>query len=256
MNKLKTILIDDEVDSIRVLELLLQKYCSNVEIVATASNVDQAIGAISMHKPHLVFLDIEMPDKNGFELFNTIKDLTFHTIIVTGYEKYAMQAIKYAAIDYLLKPVSAQDLKDAVAKIDPRALQNDPRTSHLFELLRNPASTYDKLIIPSQNGFKTLEMNQIICMKAMEGSYAIIQLEGGDKIVAAKALMYFETALPVESFCRVHRSHIVNLAHIVSFDNKTDELILSNGDVLSVSTRKRSAFRLKFSAFALRYLSQ
>ncbi|MFT4996641.1 MAG: two-component system LytT family response regulator [Bacteroidia bacterium] len=249
MNKLKTILIDDEVDSIRVLELLLQKYCSNVEIVATASNVDQAISAISIYEPHLVFLDIEMPDKNGFELFSAIGNLTFHTIVVTGYEKYAVQAIKYAAIDYLLKPVSAQDLKDAVAKVDPVTLQNDPRTSHLFELLRSPIAAYDKLVISSQNGFRTLEMSQIICLKAMEGSYAIIQLEDAGRVLATKALTYFETVLPADTFCRVHRSHIVNLAHIVSFDNKTDELVLSNGEIVSVSARKRSVFRLNFSAF-------
>lgn len=249
MNKLKTILVDDEQDSIRVLELYLEKYCPNVEIVATAQNVDDALLVIDKEKPHLVFLDIEMPDKNGFELLKTVDDLNFHTIIVTGYEKYAVQAIKYAAIDYLLKPISAQDLKDAVAKVDPLTLQNDPRTSHLFELLSNPISTYTKLVIPSHNGFKSLEIDDIVSLQAMEGSYTVLKMADGDRIVASKALTYFEEVLPEKAFFRAHRSHMVNLAFVLSFDSKADEIRLKNKEVFSVATRKRSAFRERFAAF-------
>lgn len=241
MKTLNAILIDDEEDSRAVLAALLRKHCPNVNIVAVADNAIEGVKAINEHDPHVVFLDIEMPGENGFSIYKEIKNPRFHTIIVSGYDQYALDAIKHAALDYLLKPVMKDELVKAVNKLDAEAISNDPRTEHLFNLLNDPIGAHEKLVIPSNKTYQVVDYSEIISIQGVQGSYSIIKLADNNKIVASDALNRFEDILPSERFLRVHRAHLISLSHIKKFDRMERLVHMKNGDEFTVSTRKTSA---------------
>jgi two-component system LytT family response regulator len=242
---MKAIIVDDEPDMIEVLQLLLTEKCPQVEIVATANNVNDGLAKISFHDPHVVFLDIEMPGKNGFDLLQSLPKIKFHTIIVSAYVDYAIKAIKFSALDYILKPVDVADLVKAVEKVDPKRMHNDPRLKHLNQLLEKDVRAYDKLMIPSSRGFKNVQLDDIVHMESQAGNYCTIYLKNGNQELLSKAMNYFEEILAEHDFFRINRSHLVNLYWVKSYINSTGEIQLTNGLIRIVSTRKRSVFRSK-----------
>ncbi|PCJ65002.1 MAG: hypothetical protein COA58_12085 [Bacteroidetes bacterium] len=248
MNKIRAVLIDDENDSIEVMKMLLSKHCPHVEIMGWANSVDTGFKIIKEHSPHLVFLDVEMPGKSGFELLRELPEKNFHVIMVTGYENYAIKAIKYSALDYILKPVDVEDLKNAVAKLDPLKLSSDPRLAHFGALLKEDTPVYDKLMISSLEGFKNINLSNIIYMESKSGNYCIFHLSNGSSEVVTKSMSHFEKLLPKDNFYRIHRSHLVNLNSVLSYENTTGELVLTNMQKLLVSVRKRSEFKKKMNA--------
>ncbi|MFT5823170.1 MAG: two-component system LytT family response regulator [Crocinitomix sp.] len=248
MKKIKAILIDDEPDTIEVLQLLLEMHCPEVQVVACANNVDDGLAKIEHHDPHLVFLDIEMPGKNGFDLLRAIPEVKFQTIIVSGFENYAISAIKFSALDYVLKPIDVADLVNAVSKVNPVRMSEDPRLGHLNELLQQEIGTYDKLIIPSTKGFKSLKLAEIEMMESQAGNYCTVFVNGGKQELLSKAMSYFEGILPVALFFRINRSHLVNMGFVKSYISRTGEVELQSGKKLIVSTRKRSTFKAKVGA--------
>jgi two-component system LytT family response regulator len=248
MNRITAVLIDDENDSIEVMQLLLGKHCPNVKIVAWANSVDAGLEIINEFNPHLVFLDVEMPGKNGFELLKEIVNPDFHVIMVTGYENYAIKAIKYSALDYILKPVDAEDLINAVAKLDPQRMSKDPRIAHFNELIKEDKVAYNKLMISSLGGFKNVTLNNIVYMESQAGNYCVFHLENGDSEVVTKSMSFFEKLLPDNKFYRIHRSHIVNLSKVVKYEGHTGEVVLVNDIQLTVSVRNRGEFKKKINA--------
>jgi two-component system LytT family response regulator len=248
MNKIKTVLIDDENDSIEVMQLLLGEHCPNIEIVAWANSVDDGHKIINEYKPHLVFLDVEMPGKNGFELLKEIDNPDFHVIMVTGYENYAIKAIKYSALDYILKPVDAEDLVNAVAKLNPQKMSKDPRLAHFNELIKEDKVAYDKLMISSLGGFKNITLNNIVYMESQAGNYCVFHLENGKSEVVTKSMSFFEKLLPDNKFHRIHRSHMINLSKVIKYESQTGEVVLVNDIQLTVSVRNRGEFKKKINA--------
>jgi len=221
---MKAIHIDDEKDSLEVMRILLEQHCPQVKLAASVSSVDEGLVAIKEHQPQLVFLDIEMPGKNGFALLDELQEYSFNLVMVTGYENYAIKAIKYSALDYLLKPLDAEELKGAVAKALETEDTAKNRLLHYRSLLAKNEDSYNSLMIASTDGYKNIEIDSLVCLKSESGSYCIMYFEDGSKELVSKPLNHFENLLPEDGFFRIHRSHLVNLKKIKSYDSKTSKV--------------------------------
>lgn len=241
MKTIRALLVDDEFDALVVLKLLLQKH-EHIDVVDTAQSVDEAREIIFRAKPDLVFLDIEMPQKSGFELLNAFPKPDFKVIFVTAYDQYAIKAFKYSALDYILKPVQATELEAAINKVIEQRNLEDLRLEQLHQLVEKEAS-FDRIIITSKKGFIVLQLDQIVRIESMPGNYAFFFLEDGRQFLCTKPLNHYEDILPEQSFFRIHRSFMVNLRHVVAFDNEGAEVTLIDQKKLPVAVRRRTDFR-------------
>jgi two-component system, LytTR family, response regulator len=237
------IIIDDEAKGRLALSQKLFTYCTQVQVVAEASNGQEALLLIQHHKPQLVFLDIEMPKMNGFEMLNALPEKNFHVIFTTAYDQYAIKAIKYAAFDYLLKPVDIEELKTAVEKIE---LKETNQTKKQVELLQqnieHSKKQLNKLAVPTLDGLLFFDINDIIHLEA-NSNYTFIHFLGKPKITASKTLKEFEELLPEEIFFRTHHSHLINLNYIKKYiKGDGGQIELQNGNVVDVSRRKKEEF--------------
>lgn len=248
MNKLKVVLVDDESDSLEVLKFMLKKSDVDVEVVASCNNAEDAIEMIQIHHPDLLFLDIEMPGNDGFTVLRAFDNPSFKVIIVTGYERYALRAIKFAAVDYLLKPIELEELNNAMEKVLNTFKDDDPRLQHLTELLRTD-SEINKIIIPNSKGFRTIPLSEIVSIESMPGGYSHFRLCDNLTTVVTKPMSYFEDILPKPRFCRVHRSTLINLDYVRSYNSKAGIVSLENNREVEVSVRKRAEFHNAYKDF-------
>ncbi len=188
---LKTIIIDDEPASRNLLEKMLQDYCPGVIVEATAENVAEGIAAIEKYKPDLVFLDIEMPDKTGFDLLASMDPIDFEVIIITGYEKYAIKAFKTVALDYLLKPIDVVELETAVKRVaEKRNKVQENKNFNVF--VQNwKANGHEQIALASNDGFLFVKIKDIVYCKG-DGSYTYFYLKGGERITVSKNLGEFD----------------------------------------------------------------
>lgn len=236
---IKALLVDDETSAITSLTFLLTKYCKNIQIVATATNVDEAIIALKSHTIDVVFLDIEMPEKSGFELFKESKQ-QFQTIFVTAYDEFAIKAFEVSAVDYLLKPVDISRLKEAVNK-----LKNTSQELNITSLQENINNTITQIVIPYRDIQVMIKLKNIICFEANE-SYCIIHcIENKEytKFVYSKSLKYFYDLLSSNtSFYRTHRSWFINLKKVESFSKKTGKILLQKDIEVQLSKNKMKEF--------------
>lgn len=241
---LNTILIDDEENGRNTLRNFLVRYCGHVHIVAEADSVSAAIPLIGMHRPQLVFLDINMPEQNGFALFNEIPAPDFQTIFVTAYDSYALQAIKLHALDYILKPLSIADLVKAVARAEQvcAAQQTSGNTDARLQTLPSSSLSTGKLGLPTTSGLLFVPAADVVhCMA--EGSYTWFHLAGRKPLLVCKPLGFYEERLREYGFVRVHNRHLVNLAHVEQYQRgRGGMLLMSNGDEVLVSQRKKDGF--------------
>jgi two-component system LytT family response regulator len=241
---IRTILVDDETDSIRVLERLLETFCPNVYIAGTANGVDTGIEMIRETKPDLVLLDIEMSQGNAFDLLNQLMPLTFQVIFVTAFDNYAIRAFKYSAVDYLLKPVDIDDLRNAISRIREQPEAND-LAEQMKILLSNVGMmqvSYQKMAIPTINGLNFVPVQDILRFEA-KGNYTIVYLSNGDSIMASKTIRDYEDVLPENIFCRIHSSHIINLSHIEKYQKgRGGVVIMEDGTTIEVAARRRDEF--------------
>jgi len=240
---IKTIIIEDEAKSRSSLRQKLKEYCPSIDIVAEAEDGLEGISLIEKHKPQLVFLDIEMPKINGFEMLNAIKEKNFNIIFTTAYDQYAIKAIKYAAFDYLLKPVDIEELRAAVSRAD---INETRQTKNQIELLhqnmQHPKKLLNKLAIPTLEGLLFYDINDIIQLEA-NSNYTNIFFNNKTKILASKTLKEFEELLPEGIFFRVHHSHLINLNYIKRYiKGDGGQIELQNGKYVDVSRRKKEEF--------------
>lgn len=242
MKKIRAILIDDDSENNEVLELMLDRVCPQVEIIAKCVSANEAIEAIQMHQPDLIFLDIEMPVKDGFEVLRVFEKATFKVIVVTGHEQYALKAIKFAAIDYVLKPVVMDELASAVKKVEEIVYQNDIRLETFAEFIAQDQKKIEKIILPSTKGFKTIALSNIESIKSELGNYCLFKLADNSSTLVTKPLSYFEELLPSTHFFRIHRSHIVNLDKVTTFNRTSGKITLENGQSLEIAFRRRADF--------------
>jgi two-component system, LytTR family, response regulator len=235
---MKAIIIDDEKRARVSLALLLQEYCPNLQIIDQCENLPQAVKSIIKNKPDLVFLDIEMPGHSGLELFDFFEEeaLQFQVIFTTAYSEYAIQAFKFSAVDYLLKPIVGEELQLAVQ----RAEKNKMGKENLEVLKENLShKTNSKIAIPSGNSLVFLDVNTIKYIKG-DGSYSDVVLQNGTKHTVSRNLKNFEEIIcQNKDFLRVHKSYIVNLQEVVLY-NKSDggSLQLTNNTHIPISTDK------------------
>jgi len=242
---IKTIIVDDEYNASEFLEKLLFRYFPDKFLVLEkCESVDGAILAIEKFNPELVFLDIQMPNKNGFQLFKELKTINFEVIFTTAHSEFAIDAIKCSALDYLLKPINYIDLLDTVEKYDEKLnkASQQERLLLLIENLDTGNSQYNRIALPTETGYELIKTNTILYCEA-DSNYCKIVCLDGKKIVLSKTLKFIEELLPTSIFQRIHKSFLVNLNYVTRF-NKTNALIveLANGESLPVSIRKKEDF--------------
>ena len=242
---MKVILVDDELSNLENLQRLLDKHCGAVQIAATARDIDHAAILIDRHQPDLLFLDIQMGDHSGLDLLRTLPEKSFEVIFVTAYDQYAMQAIKFAALDYLLKPIDIDELMRAVQKAEVK-IANRRKTEQLDFLLQHlgrPEPIPTKIALPQQQEIRYVQITDIIRCEALN-SYTHFFLADGEKILISGPLKEYAELLQQNHFIRTHQSHLVNIAFVKSWlkeDGGT--LLLSTGDKIPVSRPSREKVR-------------
>ncbi|WP_081212478.1 LytR/AlgR family response regulator transcription factor [Salegentibacter sediminis] len=241
---IKAVIIDDEVNAQNLLEKTLDRYFPNkFNIVGKCISVDSGVLAIKQHEPELVFLDIQMPEKNGFELFQYFDVIKFEVIFTTAYNQFAIKAIKRSALDYLLKPINHLDLAEAIKRFDRKNEGNSAqkKLSLLLENLNVNDQNVRKIAFPTIEGFELIHTNQILYCKAESNYCSLKKIDGSIKTVS-KTLKHVEEILPASVFKRVHKSYVINLNYVVSYHKANKEIKLTNGEKLPVSFRKEEEF--------------
>ncbi|WP_339661221.1 LytTR family DNA-binding domain-containing protein [Croceibacter atlanticus] len=234
---LDAILVEDEARSRDILRNYITKYCPNINLVGEASGVDEGLELIRNHQLDLVFLDVEMPYGNAFDLLEKVGDRTFETVFVTAYDHYAKDALNAHASYYLLKPINIDELIKAVDYV----VAIKTKESQLKDkvLSANIKAVDGKITIPTQEGFEVLQVNNILYCEA-DNNYTTIYLEDTKKVVS-KTLKYFEDALTDSGFARIHKSYLVNVNAITKYiKGKGGQVELKSGKVLSVSASKKA----------------
>lgn len=247
---IKTIIIEDEEASRETLRNYLTKYCPQVEIFTECKNIIEGKAAIDEYAPQLVFLDVEMPFGNAFDLIEQLGSIDFKIIFVTAYSNYALKAINYSASYYILKPIDIEELESAVQKVEEELEKegdNDVQlqTKILLENLQN--NNNKKVVLPTLEGFEVVDMTDILHMEAND-NFTNFYLKSGDKKVICRTLKFYEDVLKDSGFMRVHRSHIVNLNYITSYKKgKGGQVELMDGSVVDVSASRKEELLKWFS---------
>jgi two-component system LytT family response regulator len=240
---IRTIIIDDESHPRDYLEKLLLRYFPNKFIIlAKCSSVDEAILMIDKYNPELVFLDIQMHEKDGFELLKLLPKIDFEIIFTTAHPNYAIEAIKWSALDYLLKPINHIELASALKRFDKKTESKFEfdKIKLLLSNLDSGDGIYSKVAFPLDSGYKLVKINSIIYCES-DVNYTTVYLIDGTKFVLAKTLKKIEALLPKDIFIRVHKSYLLNINHIVHYDKNREQLIeLINGSKIPVAIRKKN----------------
>ena len=241
---MKSLIVDDEILVARNLEILLGKYCPEVTVVGMAHSADDAEKHIRVLEPDLVFLDVEMPYGNGFDLLKRFTELKFGVIFVTAFDHYAIKAIRYSAIDYLLKPIDIDDLIAAVQKAQTQ-LKSKNLSQSLDMLLTNisqPTMKQQMLSLPTMDGMIFINLNDILYCKS-EGNYTEFYLTNGQKPLATRQMGSYEELLPEPYFCRVHRQYIVNVNKVSKYiKGRGGYVVMNDGKIIDVAARKKDDF--------------
>lgn len=248
---IKAIIIDDEQHCIDRLTMLLSGNSSNmVELLASVQSVDEGLTAIKTYKPQLVFLDIEIGNKTGFDLLKQLPEINFEVIFTTAYDKYAVQAFKFSALDYLLKPIDTDELQAALKKLNDKVSQKDiaGKFDALFHNLKNIQNASKKICVPVLSGLVFIQTDDIIRCES-NVNYTTLFLKDKQKLLVAKTLKEFEEMLTEYNFYRVHNSHLLNLAYIKMYNKgKGGTVTMNDGSEIEVSTRRKDDFLKRLTA--------
>lgn len=242
---IRSVIIDDEIHGQKLLYGLLNKHCPDVVVSAMAGSMEKGIEIIREHQPDLVFLDIQMPNGNGFDLLDKIGKVDFDVIFTTAYDNYAIKAFKVSALDYLLKPIDVDDLKIAVKKMTDKKTSKssflDPRIDILLDLQRQKPENRQvtNISLPTNDGFEFVLVDDIVRLEAT-GNYTNIYFKDGAVKLVTRTLKDFEHILEHNSFIRCHHAHIVNLTYVKGYvRGEGGFLELSNKKQIEVSRRKK-----------------
>lgn len=239
------IIIDDEKKARETFEMIVQRYLPDkLKVLAMSETVKEGVYAIHKHKPDLVFLDIEMPIENGFKLFDYFETVNFEIIFLTAYKNYAIDAIRFAAFDYLLKPLDYTDLISVINRYEKKKKDenNNARIQALLSNLNIGAAISSKIALPTLSGYQMEKISHIIYCEADE-NYTKIYTIRGDFILVSRTLKVIEEMLPPDYFFRIHKSHLINMNFVKSY-NRTDgyKILLENGVELEIATRRNEEF--------------
>lgn len=246
---IRSLIIDDEMKSQATLHKLLEKYCDGVEIVGFANSVHTGINAINELNPDLVFLDISMPDGDGFEVLQQTSKRDFEVIFTTAYNDYAIKAFQYSALHYLLKPINYNELQSAIEryKENHKKIDMNEKIQIMFDSLNNQ---HKKIVLPTSNGLKVVEIKNIVYCRA-DGSYTHFYFMDENPIMVSKALAKFVELLPSDIFCRVHNKFLINLNFVTNYiKGRGGKLILENNEEIEVSEGRKMEFLNKLKKIA------
>lgn len=237
---LSAVIVDDEPYCCEVLSALLLKYCKEVNILAECNSGAAALKAIRELQPNLVFLDVEMPNMNGFDMLQQLPAINFDLIFTTSYDQYALKAIRFSAVDYLLKPIDREELQKAVQKViqhsqKPLAQQLEI----LLQQVRHPVTAINKIAMPTMEGLQMIPVEDIVSCES-NSNYTTIILKNKQKIVVSRTLKEMEEMLEDHSFLRVHHSYLVNLNEVTKYvKGEGGYLVMSDGTNIDVSRSKK-----------------
>ena len=242
---MRAIIIDDEIAAIENLQILLGKFCKEIEVVGTSSSANQAFEIINNENPELVFLDIEMPHVNGFELLSKFKNPSFFVIFTTAYNRYAIQAIKFSALDYLLKPIDIDELILAVSKAKEKSKLDLNRVNVLLDNIDSKSTK--RLALPNDGGYSVVKVENIIRCEASD-NYTTFHIKDKKPILVSRTLKEFENLLSEKQFFRVHQSHLININKVEKYyKNDGAYVVMEDGSTVTISRRKKDEFeRLSF----------
>lgn len=239
---ISAILVDDEVKGRQYLRQLCDKFIPLIKIIGEAANATEALELFDSAKPELVFLDIEMPGMTGIEMLRQMQEIPFEVIFVTAFNRYAVEAFRLGAVDYILKPASPSDLQRAVERVEKSLNQKTTDRQHFKALSQNYGRAFTKITIPTLNGFEFIEFSEILFLQS-DNNYTTLRLKNGKNVVATRSLGDFEEILENYTFFRVHKSYLINLTHISKYikgDGGT--VVMEDGTEIDVSRRRKDEF--------------
>ena len=241
---LTAIIIDDEYNSRNALRQKIVNHCPDVTIISDCENGEDGIKKIDEQKPDIVFLDVEMPRMNGFTMLQQLKNKNFEVIFTTAYDHYAIKAIKFSALDYLLKPVEVEDLKASVEKVSTKRkqLEGNNRVELLLQNFLEEKTAHQRIAISSMEGLQFVPTDDIIYLEA-NSNYTSFYIAGNRKITATKTLKDFEELLPASMFIRIHHSYLINKNGVDKYiKGEGGQVVMKNGVTLDVARRKKEEF--------------
>ncbi|HBS86878.1 MAG: hypothetical protein A2W91_12670 [Bacteroidetes bacterium GWF2_38_335] len=244
MNRIKAVIIDDESGARQTLQMLLEKFFPEVEIMGEADSVKSGTELLQNTSADLVFLDIEMPPGNSFDILDNLKKIDFDIIFITAYNQYALEAFKFSAVDYLLKPVKISDLKSALEKFKKR--RGNSQEQKIRVLSDHLRQEINRIVLPTTAGFEIVSISEIMRLEG-DRNYTNFVFTNGKKILVSKTLKEFEDMLVTYGFFRIHQSYIVNLKHIKKYyKGNGGEIEMVDGQILGVARNRKDDFLKQF----------
>ena len=239
---INAIVVDDEPKGRQFLKQLVEKFTPQVKIISEAADAKQALHLIESEQPDLVFIDIEMPGQSGIEMLRQLQEINFSVVFVTAFNRYAVEAFRLGAVDYLLKPVSPSDLQQAIERVENNQVIKAQHKARLHEFSKHYGKPFSKITVPALNGFEFIDFDEIIFLQS-DSNYTRIKLKDGKTIIAARLLGEFEEMLEPYNFLRVHKSFIINLTHIHKYTKgEGGTVMMSDGSEIDVSRRMKDSF--------------
>lgn len=243
---LRALIIDDEPYCCEILAAILEADCPDVKVENICNNGADALNAIKQYLPDIVFLDVEMPKMNGFEMLEQLPSINFHLIFTTSYDQYALKAIRFSAIDYLLKPIDRGELKKAVEKVKVRFQIPVPQQLEiLLQKFKQPSHPVNKIALPTMEGLQMIPIESIVSCES-DDNYTLLKLKINKKLLVTRSLKEIEESLEQHSFIRVHRSYLVNLNEIEKYiKGEGGYLVMSDGTSIDVARNKKEVLLRK-----------
>jgi len=244
---IKAVVVDDEPSNLVILEGMIQEFCPNVLLAGNADNGRKAEALIRETNPDLVFMDIEMPYGNGFDVLDKLRPVNFEVIFVTAFNEYTLKAFKYSALDYLLKPININELWEAVGRAERNIqLRNfDRRLEGFLQSMKKLSADMPKIGLPGKNGIIFVNVSDIMRFEANRG-YTHIIIKDKSKIISSKNILEYEALLPANKFYRVHHSHLVNLAYVNGYQRgRGGYLEMEDGAVIEVAVRRKDELMVR-----------
>lgn len=241
---IRTIIIDDEKNALDVLKMQLEQYCEGIELIQTCQSGQEGIEAIRNNQPDLVFLDIEMPHVNGFDVLLATRQFNYKVIFTTAYDQFAIKAFKFSAVDYLLKPIDIQELQDAVERLKKNAGDHSlqEKLELLMQHMNSGQNSSKKIALPTGNELQLVDNHDIIRVES-DGNYSHIFLAGGKRITLCKTLKDVEESIKGMPFFRIHQSHLINMDHIdKATKGEGAYIVMKDGTLIAISRNKKEEF--------------
>lgn len=238
---IKAVIIDDEEHAREDLLYMLKKHCPGITVSGQANNINTGAEIIKSLKPEVIFLDIQMPMGSGFDLLTKFPEMPFEVIFVTAYDEYAIKALRFSALDYLLKPVRPEELKEAISRLEFKKSNSKARTNFLAEHT-GKKKEFNEIVLPGKHGLEIIMINDIIRCEA-SSNYTSFILKNDKKILVAKTLKEFDELLSPHNFMRIHKSHLINMKYVKAYSkNKGGVVTMSDGSEIELARRKKEIF--------------